>query len=134
MNLIRAVEHFLHELRRNKVNSFTISENQVPRHNSDATNPHRHINPSQHHVPDGSRIGVSKISRHIDLRQPVEIADTAIHHKPPAVGRLHHVVEKIVPHNGAVHFLPKQIDHKDVPRLQHVNRSLVHEPRQASFL
>jgi hypothetical protein len=54
--------------------------------------------------------------------------------RPPLFRRRHHVVEKIVSDDGPAHFLPEQIHHQHIARLQHVDRRLIVKMRHAPRL
>ena len=52
--------------------------------------------------------------------------------RPATVCRLHHVIEEIVADNRSVHFLAEQINDKNISGLQHVDRGLIRQLRNAA--
>src|SRR4051812_17280667 len=55
----------------------------------------------------------------------LQIADAAVHYQTAAMRGLHHVIKKIVAHDGAVNFFAEQIYNQYVSRLQHVDCGLI---------
>src|SRR6266567_4256104 len=125
MGLICVVEDFFDELRRDEIYALAVANHEIARHHCHAADSDRYVDARQHYVPNGRWIGRTEISRHIDLGYAIQIADASIHNQAATVRGFHHVVEKIVAHDSAVHLLSEQVDDKDIAGLEHVNGGLI---------
>ena len=67
----------------------------------------------------------AEVSRHVDLADAFQVADTSIHHQAAALGGPHDVMEEIVADDGAAFLLSVDVHHQDVAGLQHVDHGLV---------
>jgi len=83
-------------------------------------------------LPMGVGSTERKIRRHVDFRNSVEVANASIDDQSTAVDGFHDVIKQIVADDGPVYFFAKEIHHQHVARLEHVNRALVGESRDAT--
>ena len=67
VRLVRMVEDFVDELRRNEVHAFAIAYDKVARHNCHLPDAHGHVDSREHDVANGRWVGAPEIRRQIDL-------------------------------------------------------------------
>src|SRR4030095_3953417 len=107
--LVGMIENLLNKLRRDEIDAFTIAHYQVARHDGHLADSHWNVDAREHDISDRRGIDGSKVSRHIDLRDTIQISDAAIYDQSSAIGSLVDIEEEIVADYGAVHFLAKEI-------------------------
>src|SRR5215469_11302246 len=77
VDLVSSVEDGFHQLRRNEIYTFLVTNHQVARHDRYAANTYGNVYAREHHVSDGGGLAVPEIGGHFDLRNAVEIAYAA---------------------------------------------------------
>ena len=118
-------------LRRNEGDAFPVAHHQIAGHDRDVADADGNVDARERGAADGARVHGPVIARHIHVGDAVEIAEGAIHNETAALGGLHDVVEEIVADDGAAFFLPEQVHHQHIARLQHVEDILIAEGRDA---
>src|SRR5215467_903616 len=121
-------------MRRYEIHTLAVAYHQIARHDGRASDAHRDVDAGKHHIFDRGWIDVLEICGHGNLRYAVQVADAPVHHQAAALSCGHHVVEKIVSHDGPAHLLAEQVDHQHISRPQHVDRGLVMQRPDTALL
>ena len=110
MNLVSAIEQILNQVWRHEINSLSVAYDEIARHHCDSADSDRNIYSRKHDVSDRGRIDRFEVCRHINFREPIQVADAAVHDQSAVFGGFHGVVKQIVPNDGPIHFLSEEID------------------------
>ena len=115
----------LDQLRRNEADTFGIADHHIARHDSDVADANWNVHRGHRDSINVARMHAAEVSRHVDLADAFQVADTSIHHQAAALGGPHDVMEEIVADDGAAFLLSVDVHHQDVAGLQHVDHGLV---------